>query len=263
MARQPQGRRLSAADRGQRAWPGVALLLGTLVAGGCAAAAAGCRLLGFYPDDAANPIEDAPHFAVAPVAIVADGGGHLDPVALGDILAAELVQFPRVERVTRPLDVLSIMREENLTLDDELSLRRLARRLNADGIVLVTVTEFDPYYMPRVAAVARLYLLDPPLAARGGQAMVELGLGGRATPARFDLGGLVEVERVLDSSQRETFDIASRYSRRLTHRGDAVAGVDRLLNLPELYFQFVSNRLVTALFEEFNRRVEEEHGFKS
>jgi len=213
-----------------------------------AAAAPGCRLTGFYLDNPPNPFPGVHRIAVAPV----EAAGPTDPLKLGEMLASELVQFPGVA-VVRPEDLQAAARKNDLTLADEQSIRTLGRLAGADAVLVAELTEYNPYHPPRIGVAAQLFFTRTEPAAH--RAAVDLSAEGRARPVRrLDHGDLIQIERIYDGSQRETRDLAGRYARGHDLGGDALDGADRVLWLPDLYFRFVSNRLVRDIFADYQAR---------
>ncbi len=210
--------------------------------------AAGCRATGFYLDNPGNPMAGVRRIAVLPVSTP----GTADPLKLGELLAGELVQFPGVE-VVHPAETLAEARKGALALTDERSVRALGRLVGADAVLIAELTEYNPYYPPRVTVAAQLFFTRAP--SGDARSAIDLSAAGRARPiTRLDRCDLLQVEKVYDGSQRETRDLASYYARGHYLGGEAIDGADRVLRLPEFYFRFVSNRLVRDLFADYQAR---------
>lgn len=213
-----------------------------------ASAAPGCRLTGFYLDNPPNPFPGVHRIAVAPV----EAAGPSDPLKLGEMLASELVQFPGVA-VVRPDDLQATARKNDLTLADERSIRALGRLAGVDAVLVAELTEYNPYHPPRIGVAAQLFFTRTEGAAP--RAAIDLSAEGRARPVkRLDHGDLIQIEKIYDGSQRETRDLAGRYARGHDLGGEALDGADRVLWLPDLYFRFVSNRLVRDIFADYQAR---------
>jgi len=168
------------------------------------------------------------------------------------MLASELVQFPGVA-VMRPDDVQATVRKNDLTLADERSIRALGRLADVDAVLVTELTEYNPYHPQRIGVAAQLFFTRTGNAAP--RAAVDLSAEGRARPVkRLDHGDLIQIEKIYDGSQRETRDLAGRYARGHDLGGEALDGADRVLWLPDLYFRFVSNRLVRDIFADYQAR---------
>lgn len=96
------------------------------------------------------------------------GTGQLDCLAFTDIFASELTQVPQVQVV--PVNqVLAVMYGQGWrTLSSPQQAQELARLLNADGVVVLAVSEYDPYDPPRLGVIAEMYLLPPRQPAQVG-----------------------------------------------------------------------------------------------
>jgi hypothetical protein len=225
-------------------------MMPALLIAAAACAGSGCRFFGYYIDNPENPMEGVRRIAVAPV----ESPGTSDPMKLGEMLAGELVQFPGVE-VLHPTDVQSIARKNNLGFTDEASIRAIGRLAGADAVLVAELTEHNPYPPPRIGIAAQLFFTE----AGGGnsRSAIDLSTAGRARPVtRLDRGDMIGVEKVYDGSQRETRDLAASYARGHALEGEAIGGADRVLRLPDLYFRFVSNRLVREIFASYRERRE-------
>lgn len=97
--------------------------------------------------------------AVAPAHDLS-GTGRLDPLAFTDIFAHELAQVSQVQVV--PVNqALAVMYGQGWRrLESPQQAMQLARLTGADGVVVLAVTEFDPYDPPRLGLIAEVYLLE-------------------------------------------------------------------------------------------------------
>ncbi len=98
--------------------------------------------------------------AVAPVHDLT-GTGRLNALAFTDIFASELTRLPQVSVV--PVNqTLAVMYGQGWrTVSSPQQARQLARLLDADGLVVVAVSEYDPYDPPRLGLIAEMYLVGP------------------------------------------------------------------------------------------------------
>ncbi len=209
------------------------------------ACASGCRALGYSIDNPANPMAGVRKIAVMPVATP----GTNDPLRLGEMLAGELVQFPGVD-VVRPADLQAILRRQDVNPSDERGIRMLGRLAGADAVLVTELTEYSAYPPPRIGVAAQLFFTRAE--SSDARAVIDLSTAGRARPvANLDRCELLQVEKVYDGAQRETRDLAAVYARGHYTSKEAIDGADRVLRLPDLYFRFVSNRLVRDLFAAY------------
>ena len=187
--------------------------------------------------------------AVAPID---DASGAAEGLDLAEALAAELVQFPDVA-VIRPEALVEAARRSDVELRDDRSLRTVGRLAGADAVLVVSLREYDPFYPPRVGVAARLVFCRA--SATRGQDAIELSGFGQAVPASArTLSDTLSIERVYDGAHRETRHMACRYALGHDSDDDALDGTERVLRLPDLYFRFVSNRLVRDIFADYQAR---------
>lgn len=94
--------------------------------------------------------------AVTP-ALNHSGSQQLDPLRLADLMASELTQLPgvRVIPLNRVLAQLASEQRERVESPDHA--QQLRERLGADAIVVMAVTEYDPYSPPVLGLTAQLY----------------------------------------------------------------------------------------------------------
>lgn len=212
----------------------------------------GCRLTGYYLEYPELPVEGVERIAVAPVY----GAGDLNPLEVGDALASELIQCPRVEGVVRPFEFQRAIDENDLTLDSESAVRSLARLLDVDAVLIAEVSEYYPYHPPRVGMIAQLFLTNR--SDSTGLIVLDISRQGRAQPiANLDAGTLIQLERIHDASQREVFHRARWYAMGHDYNEEALEGGERILWIPKLYLRFASHCLVKDLFGEYSTRIEE------
>ena len=100
-----------------------------------------------------NPYERLQKVVVLPV-INLTRNKKLDVGEISDILASEMIKFHGFE-VIRPMVVMASLEqgESIQTVDDAV---KLGRRLQADAILAVAVTDHDPYDPPRTALEVQL-----------------------------------------------------------------------------------------------------------
>lgn len=222
---------------------GLLVLLGTIL---------GCHSPR-YLDRQPNPIDNVHRIAIAPLMSTTT---ITDIEELDGVLTGELARFPRVDRVIPPREVGPVVQERRLNLRSELDLRHLATLLGVDAVLVVEITGYEWIVKPRLSFLTRLFIADSPL----DQATVALDMsrGGRMTSGRGPRpGNLIELEQVYDAAENRTRDQIWWYSLARNGDGQALTGVDRILRVPNEYFQFASFSLINALFGEYSRRLEE------
>ncbi len=206
-----------------------------------------------YLDRVDNPIEGVRKVAIAPLYTTRELT-NLSELDL--LLTREVTQFPGVDRVIPPLEVSPVIIERQLDLRSELDLRHLATLLRVDAILIVEITQYEWITKPAVAFLSRLYISDSPLDR--GTAALDMSRGGKIPNAgNPGPGSIVEIERVYDSAENQTRDQIWWYSFSRNGEGQALTGVERILKVPNEYFQFASFSLINAVFGEYMRRLEE------
>lgn len=153
--------------------------------------------------------------AVAPVHDLT-GTGQLDPLVLADIFASELTQVPQISVV--PINqTLAVMYGQGWrTIGSPEQALQLARLVNADGVVVLAVSEFDPYDPPRLGVIAEIYLLPPRQPATAGlngedvdRSPVPVASrpvsGAAAAPTR-------QVQRIFEASRKSEQDQIRHYA---------------------------------------------------
>jgi hypothetical protein len=155
--------------------------------------------------------------------------------------------------VIHPAEVLAVARKNSLDVVDERSVRALGRIAGADAVLVAELTEYNEYPPPRIGFAAQLFFVRG--AASDARSIVDLSSTGRTRPvARLDLKDMVAVEKVYDGAQREIRDMADVYARGHKEANPGIEGADRVLRLPDLYFRFVSNRMVRDIFAAYQER---------
>ena len=152
--------------------------------------------------------------AVVPVQDLS-GTGTLDSLALADIFAHELAQVPQVSVVPVNQTTAVMLGQGWRGLSSANQAQLLARMLNADGVVVIAVTMYDPYNPPRLGLIAEVYTVAPPQAARlPGEDVNRLPAPPASQPAAPAQGPDRQVQRVYDASQAAQQKAIRQFARR-------------------------------------------------
>ena len=152
--------------------------------------------------------------AVVPVQDLS-GTGTLDPLALTDIFAHELAQVPQVSVVPVNQAVAVMLGQGWRGLSSANQVQLLARMLNADGVVVIAVTMYDPYNPPRLGLIAEVYMVAPPQTALlPGEDVNRLPVPLASQPATSPQGPDRQVQRVYDASQTAQQKAIRQFARR-------------------------------------------------
>lgn len=216
----------------------------------------GCNVLGIsagryakYPD---NPYTRYRKIAVLPVTQAA--GSTVDLADFETRFATELAKFPGV-MVVRPSEMAAEVRMlgRQMTADDAV---RLAEMFDADAVIALTVTDFDPYAPPKMAVQVQVVSAvqeQATIPAFDIDSLVRSGRWGEA-PVRMDAATrgkfVAAFELVRDTNHRATHFAARQY---------AAAGAPDHMPFPEesdptvyrtdRFFEFVANEIVRDFFK--------------
>jgi hypothetical protein len=152
--------------------------------------------------------------AVVPVQDLS-GTDTLDSLALTDIFAHELAQVPQVSVVPVNQTVAVMLGQGWHGLSSPSQVQLLARMLNADGVVVIAVTMYDPYNPPRLGLIAEVYMVAPPQAAvLPGEDVNRLPAPLASQPATLSQSPVRQVQRVYDASQTAQQQAIRQFAKR-------------------------------------------------
>lgn len=205
-----------------------------------------------YPD---NPFPQLRTVAVVPFVLPAQPESKdptMDSVAVADLFASELVQVGNLGKVIRPAEVQAYLRKEGLAITTVQDVIQLARGLKVDSVILGAVTEYDPYYPPRVGLavqffathqVQRSHAVDVDKLLHAGHYKIV-----QVSPSE-SVHLLASLEEVYDSHRETTRWKIGGWE--LVHHGSDRAFVDeeRILRVMPLYLRFASFDVILGMFE--------------
>lgn len=136
---------------------------------------------------------------------------------------------------------------------------RLMRALNVDGLIVGTITAYDPYDPPTLGLAVELHVSEQ-MAARQGidlRAMARAATADQAgihPPLTPGSNPLTLVSRVYDAADPQTRALLDAYGRR---RGatDRTVGTDRYRISMDLYTEFVTYAVSRRLLEQERARL--------
>jgi hypothetical protein len=139
-------------------------------------------------------------------------------------LAAELQNAARFEVVVAPPDALAVpsQRLHDYGRFDEAEVLELARRFQADAVLLGALTQYQPYIPPRIGV--SLQLINPAEAAVA-----------------------VSVNGLWDSREKALAEEAQAFHMKLMRPCDKTGFGDVVLSSPQLYQRFVCHQIVQVL----------------
>jgi len=180
------------------------------------------------------------------------GTGIVDTMSATDEFYTELQQVPGLEvtPVNRVQAVMLQLRMERISSPADAM--ALADALEVDGVIVGTITRYNPYYPPLVGMVVQLYSrksrmpegtgdgINPADMARAGK-QVELEL---KPPMRPE----ATVIRIFDASQKETEEQIKQYAQ--LQGEDQTPYGWRKVTLSRNYLRFVSYEIIGELLAQ-------------
>ena len=225
-----------------------------VLAAGALLSVAGCQQAERVEHTVA-PYETRQVFAVAPFrnesgSVHADGARLADKLTQRLSLARGLDALP-VNRVLAAMQALGMQRIANK--GDAI---RLRQTLGVDGLVVATVTAYEPYSPPKLGVNLELYLDDRLVWSGGGLDTRELSAAATDHHARLPGGPSAASQPVValgafyDAADPEVLDLLGAYVVDRGPAGDShQLAVRRHLISIDLYTEFVSHQLTSRLLD--------------
>lgn len=219
---------------------GVALLVSLL---------AGCGPRLTRPVTLASPYEDLQLWAVAPFAnesgvslVETDRVADMFVQQLQDVYGVNTLPVNRVIAAMRELDIPQVQSPGDA--------RSLLNLLGADGLIVGTVTAYDPYRPMTFGAAVELHLADQDrLAASLNTRSLTRAPGDAVSPGSIGtVNPIAQSAGIFDARNHNTLADLQQYA---TGRNvpDSAYGADIYLVRMDLYMQFASYRLIRDLLE--------------
>lgn len=207
------------------------------------------------PSALSSPYEHQQLWAVAPLANES-GVSTVRTDRIADALIEQIEQVQGVNAV--PLNrVLGTMRRLQMrSIGSPLEANTLMNALGVDGLMVGTVTLYDPYSPPKLGAAIQLYhreAPEPPMAVdpvKLSRASTEL----EAPAAMSQLAPIAQASGVFDASNHQTLAWLNEYAAGRTEPGSAYGQRIYLVNM-DLYTQFVAYRLLHDLLDSERARL--------
>ena len=231
---------------------------------GFAAVLTGCAKRTIVNAPTMSPYPASKMWAIAPL-INESGTSAVDPLHLSDLLAQELQQVSRIDvlPVSRVLDGLRAMNIDRIQSVAEA--QALVRLLDVDGLIVGTITAYDPYNPPVLGLTLQLYtsgretVVDDDRNAPLNSAKGVRILG--AAPSDSRLPGLrtfsqpvASVSAIIDASDNAVRLDVERFARGRTDP-DSAFGWQRFLYSMDAYTIYVGHRVIRDLIREERLRM--------
>lgn len=230
---------------------------------GFAAALTGCDNRTVVNAPTMSPYPAGKMWAIAPL-INESGTSAVDPLHLSDLLAQELQQVSRID-VLPVSRVLVGLRSMNIDrVHSVAEAQALVRLLDVDGLIVGTITAYDPYNPPVLGLTLQLYTSGREIANDDREAPLNSAKGVRilgATPSDSRLPGLrtfsqpvASVSAILDASDNAVRLDVERFARGRTDP-DSILGWERFLYSMDAYTAYVGHRVIRDLIREERLRM--------
>ncbi len=195
----------------------------------------------------AAPYLDQQLWAVVPP-INETGVSVVDTWRVGDMITEELQQVRGID--TLPVNrVLQVMQQQGLeSVRTEADVRSLMAQLDVDGLIIGSVTAYDPYPPLRLGLALQLYVrstespsqdFDPSTITRITSGDIGPGVSRQFQPVGLAAG-------IFDAQDQETLAWLHQYAASRS-APESPYGQDIYLVRMDLYTQFVSHRLIRDL----------------
>lgn len=213
--------------------------------------AAGCTQKKPVEPPPASPFPPGYSIAVAP-ALNFSGATELDPVRVADLFASELDSIDGLTILPVSRTVAVLAREGRRQVESPAHAVSVAERVGADAIIVLGITEYDPYTPIVVGLAAQLYERSTGDWSRDLQP-VEWSREGRPFPisayAADPLRPRIQVQRVYNAAHEAVADRIKKYASR-RNADQSPYGWRRYMVSQELYLRF-------CCWEAANRMIEE------
>lgn len=212
---------------------------------------AGCRARGTALQPAAvlrSPYSTPRIWAVVPP-VNESGVSDVDTARMADALARELQSVDGIDVLPVNRTIAALRRLEMHGIGSIGDARRLARELGADGLVIGSLSAWDPYPPPVIGLALELHDIDADAAPPHGIDPVGISrsTGGEpGAPAPAGIRPVAQAAGVFDAREHRTMLQLREYAAG-RHAPDSAYGADIHLVRMDLYAQFVSHRLIREL----------------
>ncbi|MFK7960786.1 MAG: hypothetical protein AB8G96_09700 [Phycisphaerales bacterium] len=191
-------------------------------------------------------------YGVAPV-INESGTTVADSLKIADAIHGEVQRIDGVDAV--PVNrVINAMRELNLRrVSSEHEAQAICRVLNLDGLVVGTVSTWNPYRPMVLGLALELHRRDAPAASAGVAAAVAMRPGAVAPDPSEQAGGVISAAAVFDASNHRTLKSLRHYAD-ARHAPDQAYGPDLYLVSIDRFTQFAAHRLLETMIQAMDER---------
>lgn len=205
-----------------------------------------------------SPYERTQLWAVAPFANES-GVSIVKPDRIADLFVEQAEQIAGVETIPVNRVLLAMRRMHMAAITTPAEAMSLMNVLGLDGLIVGTVTAYDPYHPPKLGVAIQLYRRDRPEHASDLDP-VELTRSRTEIPALGALASNAPVAHasgVFDASNHQTLAQLDEYAAGRTEPNSAYGKRMHVVNM-EMYTQFVAYRLLGDVLERERTRLQPE-----
>ena len=204
--------------------------------------------------DLAAPYPETRLWAVAPP-INESGVSIVNPPQVADLISRELQQVRGVDVL--PVNrVLAAMRDAGVEQITAAAVPAIMDRLGVDGLVVGSVSVYDPYPPLTLGLALELYTRAPKRGTNLDPVEITRTTRGPVPPASTrGIAPTAQATGVFDARDQVTLGALAQYADS-RHVPDSAFGPDEYLVSMELYAQFVSHRLIRELLVDEQFRLD-------
>ena len=193
-------------------------------------------------------------WAVAPLANES-GVSDIDTARVADLLAQEVQQVRGVDVIPVNRVILAMRQMDMPAVASPADAMSLMNVLNVDGVIVGTITAWDPYKPPVLGAAVELHLRERLSSSSINAQQLTKAVSGEPAPGELGpVNPVAQAAGVFDARHKPVQEQLERFSRTRVEK-DAAFGQDIYLVRMELYTQFVSYQLIASLMESERRRL--------
>jgi hypothetical protein len=197
-----------------------------------------------YPE---NTFKDIKTIAIAPFTSEVMP---VDGLLFGNVFATELVKCKGFE-VIRPLAVITKIRELDLKIVSIRDVINLAQSLGADAIIVGSVTDYDPYFPPKIAISIQIFRVKEVIhSAEEINKIIQRASWKPYPLSEDDIKNLVvALERVFDAHNEQTRNEVEIYAMAQGSQETAFSKGEEFLRIKEKFWQFASCQMIFEILK--------------
>ena len=206
----------------------------------------GCSTTLRPPNSLEAPYEETQLWAVVPFANES-GVSIVDPYRSAELFTREVQQVSKLNSVPANRIIAAMQRLDMTAVNSIADAMQLANMLNVDGIVVGTITDYEPYPPLTLGMAVQLFDVKHNRIRNFDPQELTRSPRGTASPEELGHAGPVaQASGVFDSTNHKILAELQKYSKG-RFNPDSAFGKDIYLVRMELYTQFVSYQLIRDL----------------